>query len=63
MQYLKLKDIQKAPETFVGAITVCGWVRTVRESKTFGFIELNDGSRSVRCRSCTQTTSASSARV
>jgi len=43
MQYLKLKDIQKAPETFVGAITVCGWVRTVRESKTFGFIELNDG--------------------
>lgn len=25
-------------------ITVCGWVRTVRDSKTFGFIELNDGS-------------------
>ena len=43
MQYLKLKDIQKAPESFVGAITVCGWVRTVREGKTFGFIELNDG--------------------
>ena len=43
MQYLKLKDIQKAPESFVGAITVCGWVRTVREGKAFGFIELNDG--------------------
>ncbi|NLM09653.1 MAG: asparagine--tRNA ligase [Clostridiaceae bacterium] len=24
--------------------TVCGWVRTIRLSKTFGFIELNDGS-------------------
>ena len=43
MQYLKLKDIQKAPESYVGAITVCGWVRTVREGKAVGFIELNDG--------------------
>ena len=43
MQYLKLKDVQKAPESYVGAITVCGWVRTVREGKAFGFIELNDG--------------------
>ena len=43
MQYLKLKDVQKAPEQYVGAITVCGWVRTVREGKAFGFIELNDG--------------------
>ena len=25
-------------------ITVSGWVRTIRDSKTFGFIELNDGS-------------------
>ncbi len=24
-------------------IAVCGWVRTVRDSRTFGFIELNDG--------------------
>ena len=24
-------------------VTVYGWVRTVRDSKTFGFIELNDG--------------------
>ena len=43
MQYLKLKDVQKAPESYVGAITVCGWVRTVREGKSVGFIELNDG--------------------
>lgn len=25
-------------------VSVAGWVRTVRDSKTFGFIELNDGS-------------------
>ena len=25
-------------------ITVCGWVRTVRDMKNFGFVELNDGS-------------------
>lgn len=25
-------------------ITVCGWVRTIRDMKNFGFIELNDGS-------------------
>jgi asparaginyl-tRNA synthetase len=27
------------------SVTVCGWVRTVRESKNLGFIELNDGTR------------------
>ena len=26
-----------------GTLKVAGWVRTVRDSKTFGFIELNDG--------------------
>lgn len=26
------------------SITVCGWAKTVRDSKVFGFIELNDGS-------------------
>jgi asparaginyl-tRNA synthetase len=25
-------------------VTVCGWVRTIRDLKSFGFIELNDGS-------------------
>ncbi len=32
---------QSQPEA--GEITVSGWVRTVRDSKAFGFIELNDG--------------------
>ncbi|MCX7772263.1 MAG: OB-fold nucleic acid binding domain-containing protein, partial [Clostridia bacterium] len=25
-------------------VYVCGWVRTIRDTKTFGFIEINDGS-------------------
>ena len=25
-------------------VTVCGWIRNIRDSKVFGFIELNDGS-------------------
>ena len=25
------------------AVTVCGWVRSVRDSKALGFIYLNDG--------------------
>lgn len=26
------------------SVTVCGWVRSIRDSKTLGFIDLNDGS-------------------
>ena len=25
-------------------ITVCGWARSIRDMKTFGFLDLNDGS-------------------
>ena len=25
-------------------VTVCGWVKTIRDSKALGFIECNDGS-------------------
>lgn len=25
-------------------VLVCGWIRTIRDTKTFGFIEINDGS-------------------
>lgn len=31
-------------EFFGKTVTVCGWVRSVRDSKSFGFIDLNDGS-------------------
>ena len=40
-----LKEIYKNPENFISQeVTVMGWARTVRDSKAFGFIELNDGS-------------------
>ncbi len=41
---ISIKDIFKNSSDFVdGEITVQGWIRTSRSSKTFGFIELNDG--------------------
>ena len=40
-----IKQIYNKPEDFTGkSVRVAGWVRTVRDSKTFGFIEINDGS-------------------
>ena len=40
-----LKDIFNRQEDFGGKkVTVMGWARTIRDSKAFGFIELNDGS-------------------
>ena len=41
---VKLSELQRSPEAFAGDVSVCGWVRTCREGKTMGFIELTDGS-------------------
>ncbi|EOD01324.1 asparagine--tRNA ligase [Caldisalinibacter kiritimatiensis] len=39
-----IKDIYRNPDKYYDTeIQVSGWVRTVRASKKFGFIELNDG--------------------
>ena len=39
-----IRKIYREPASYIGkAINVSGWVRTVRSSRTFGFIELNDG--------------------
>ena len=44
MKKVTVKDFYKKTEEFVQKeITIEGWVKTVRDSKTFGFIELNDG--------------------
>ena len=40
---VRLCEVFKEPAKFAGAIEVAGWVRTARESKTVGFIELADG--------------------
>ena len=40
-----IREIYASPESFGGkTITVGGWVRNLRDSKAFGFIDLNDGS-------------------
>ncbi|MBR4165082.1 MAG: asparagine--tRNA ligase, partial [Lachnospiraceae bacterium] len=39
-----LKELFRSPAEFEGRnLTVCGWTRNRRNSKTFGFIMLNDG--------------------
>ena len=45
MERMKIAALFADQETLGGReITVCGWARTIRDMKTFGFIELNDGS-------------------
>ena len=45
MDRQKIKGIYEDSAAFDGkSMTVMGWVRTVRDMKNFGFIELNDGS-------------------
>lgn len=45
MANLNIKDLYRSTNEYVNKeITLEGWVRTVRASKNFGFIELNDGS-------------------
>ena len=45
MKRTRIAEIWKSPEVFANnPVTVCGWVRTVRDMKNFGFAELNDGS-------------------
>ena len=45
MSYTKIAAIYADSEALSGqTITVGGWVRTIRDLKGFGFIELNDGS-------------------
>lgn len=43
MKKTKISSIYKDPSQF-SDVTLCGWVRTIRDMKTFAFIELNDGS-------------------
>ena len=42
MDRIEISKLFKEPKE--GKVTVCGWVRNIRDSKALGFIELNDGS-------------------
>ena len=45
MERMRIAAIFADQEALSGKeVTVCGWARTIRDMKTFGFIELNDGS-------------------
>ena len=45
MKREKIKSLYMDPAAFADReITVCGWARTIRDMKSFGFLELNDGS-------------------
>ena len=45
MDLITVKDIFRDPDHYTDQkIRVGGWIRSVRGSKTFGFIVLNDGS-------------------
>ena len=45
MKRTLIAELHKNIDAFQSqTVTVCGWVRSVRASKTFGFIDLNDGS-------------------
>lgn len=45
MERICIAALYKQPADFEGQeITVCGWARTIRDLKSFGFLELNDGS-------------------
>ena len=51
MERTEFKKIFNDAESFCGkTVTVCGWAKTVRDSKAFGFIELNDGSYFKNCQ-------------
>jgi asparaginyl-tRNA synthetase len=42
---IEIRRLYREPQLYYNkSIEVAGWVRTVRDSKSFGFIELNDGS-------------------
>ena len=44
MERIEVKKLFAAPPADGAQVTVCGWARTVRDSKNIGFLELSDGS-------------------
>ena len=50
MKRTTIRELYKSEEFGGKDVTLCGWVRTLRDSKAFGFIELNDGSFFKNCQ-------------
>jgi len=44
MQRTLIRDLFREVTNYINSeITICGWARTIRDSKSLGFVELNDG--------------------
>ena len=43
MKHIDIRDIMENGALIGTEVTVCGWVRTARDSKNMAFVELNDG--------------------
>ena len=44
MQRVEIRDLHKVYTQYADkTITVCGWARTIRDSKNIAFVEINDG--------------------
>ena len=44
MERIRIRELFRATPADGEIVTVCGWAKTVRDSKSIGFIELSDGS-------------------
>ena len=44
MNIIQLRDLYRQSESLADqTITICGWVRSNRDSKSFGFLSIHDG--------------------
>lgn len=44
MELTDIRELYRESESFIGKeVTIGGWIRSIRDSKTFGFIVVNDG--------------------
>ena len=44
MNFTEIRELYKNREAYLDQkVTVGGWIRSIRDSKTFGFIVVNDG--------------------
>lgn len=44
MELTSVKELYRNSEAYIDqTVTMCGWVRNLRDSKTFGFLVINDG--------------------
>ena len=44
MESIRIRDLYKDTASYAGKkVTVCGWVKNIRDSRTFGFLVISDG--------------------